>query len=559
MSEVTRNTVFNIRGNNPMPPIGETVVVTKAASATGGEVAKVEYNGESIGAISIANGNRNGVKILLPNTTALSRDDMAKMPATWTAKVVDKGTINHGQPKDAIAIEYVAPWNKTSGNRAPQQGDVTLTFKVQGATSQNPGKAKVIAALNQGDDAFLSMSIETKNGEEQVVMSLNGDKAGFIAPASAANESDYTMLLELLNSGVALEGKAFGQTATSYQVKILVSGKAAAQAAANAAKAANNSEKQRIVDEQICSQDLLERIETYCLDCGLTSKQVGKIFATYKKYPDAVQFRIVTQPQTMYKDTHGYIEEAVCSILAGQALVFSGEAGSGKNCAMETLAWIFQRPLYDFSINNQTDKYDLQGSKTIEAEETDAGNVIQKVSYQPELLLEALEVGGFYNTDELNFADAGITGILHSIADGRRYSEVAGYRRVVADPNFQLLATMNIAYAGTNELNAALDSRYDEIVFEMPDSIADILETACPYASKRDISTCDKIYKKILAANRDATLDMQVSSRNFIKALAKVEQGLSLKRALNMNLTNKLRDADYKKAMSELIEMNCPN
>lgn len=553
-----RNTVFDIR-NGSVAPIGATVEIRVEPSTAGKSLAFCYYNGNKIGAISVSEGGRNGVKITLPNTTVLTHDEIAKMPQTWMAKVVDEGSIFHGQPKQAIAIEYTAPWEKTTGNRAPQQGDVTLTFKVQGATSQNPGKAKVIAALNQGDDAYLNMSVETKNNEVQVVMNLNGEKAGFIAAASAANETDYTMLLELLNSGIELEGKAFGQTATSYQVKILVSGKAAAQAAANAAKAANNAAKQRIIDEQICSIDLLERIETYCLDCGLTSKQVGNIFATYKKYPDAVQFRIINQPSTLYKDTHGYIEEAVCSILSGQALLLSGEAGSGKNCAVETLAWIFQRPLYDFSINNQTDKYDLQGSKTIEAEETDAGNVVQKVAYQPELLLEAMEVGGFYNTDELNFADAGITGILHSIADGRRYSEVAGYRRVVADENFQLLATMNNGYAGTNELNQALDSRYDEIEFEMPDSIADILEVACPFASKKDISTCDKVFKKILAANRDATLDMQVSARNFIKALMKVNQGLALKRALKMNLTNKLRDADYKKAMNELIEMNCPN
>lgn len=554
-------TVFNVRTGSTAS-VGETVTMLVKTSGANTIIMECQNSkGDSLGAVSMVAGNKNGVQLLLPGTAALSKDDLNKLSVGWTttARVVDNGTIFHGQPKDAIAVEFALPWDKTTTNRAPQQGDVVLTFKVQGATSQNPGKAKVIAALNQGDDAYLNMSVETKNNEPQVVMNLKGERAGFIVAASATNESDYAMLLELLNSGVELEGKAFGQAATSYQVKIMVSGKAAAQAAANAAKAVNNAAKQRIIDEQICSIDLLERVETYCLDCGLTSKQVGNIFATYKKYPDKVQFRIVNQPDTLYQDTHGYIEEAVCSILAGQALLLSGEAGSGKNCAVETLAWIFQRPLYDFSINNQTDKYDLQGSKTIEAEETDAGNVIQKVTFQPELLLEAMEIGGFYNTDELNFADAGITGILHSIADGRRYSEVAGYRRVVADENFQLLATMNNGYAGTNELNQALDSRYDEIEFEMPESILCILETACPFASKKDMGICDKVYKKILAANHDATLDMQVSSRNFIKALLKVQQGLSLKRALNMNLTNKLRDADYKKAMRELIEMNCPN
>jgi midasin (ATPase involved in ribosome maturation) len=170
-----------------------------------------------------------------------------------------------------------------------------------------------------------------------------------------------------------------------------------------------------------------------------------------------------------------------------------------------------------------------------------------------------MEWGAMFNTDELNFADQGVTGILHAVADTRRALDIPGYRKIVAAPNFQLLATMNVDYAGTHQLNEALDSRYSEIVFDMPESIKDILERACPDAQKKDIEICDKIYKKILIANKENTMCMQVSARNFISALNKVAKGLSLKRALTMNLANKLRDNDYKKAMKEMLDMNCPN
>ena len=98
-----------------------------------------------------------------------------------------------------------------------------------------------------------------------------------------------------------------------------------------------------------------------------------------------------------------------------------------------------------------------------------------------------------------------------------------------------------------------------EIVFMLPDSILDILERACPDAEKKDMQICDKIYKKILLANADNTMCMQVSARNFINALEIAEMGLPLREALDMTLANKVRDADYKKAMEELTEMNCPN
>ena len=282
------------------------------------------------------------------------------------------------------------------------------------------------------------------------------------------------------------------------------------------------------------------------------------MFDTFQLYPEEAQVYMVAKPKTMYKDVHGYILEAIACILAGEPLLLSGDAGAGKNCFEENIAWIFQRPLLDVAINAQTDKYDLLGSKTITVEENDAGQPIQKVSFQVEHLARAMEWGGFFNTDELNFADPGVAGVLHSVADTRRALEIPGYGKVVAAKNFQLLATMNVDYAGTHELNPALDSRYTEIVFDMPESILEILEKACPFADKKSMQVCDKIYKKILVANNDRTLTVQVSARNFIKALNLANNGLSLKRALVMNLANKMRDEQYRKVISEFIDMTCP-
>lgn len=553
-------TVLNPRESISLPD-GTKVRCEIAASAIGKKIVKVfDMNGKELGGVSRASGAKgSGVQILLPNTEVLADDMIAKMPASWEATVCGRGQINHGMVKDGIAIEFVAPWEKgNSGKVNTQQGDIIVNANVQGASSRNPKKAVVIGMLNQGDNVILEAGIEVENNEEKIFVYLNKEKAGFLAPSSMSDE-DSALIMSALKRGEPLECKAFGQTTAAYKVKVLIPGQVAAAAAADAAKNANAAEKQRIVNDGIATADLLAQIEDYCLDCGLSPKLIGQVFATYTAYPAEAQVYMITQPKTLYKDVHGYIEEAVCCILANEPLVMSGEAGSGKNCAVETLAWIFQRPLLDVAINAQTDKYDLMGSKTIEVEETDSGIPVQKVSFQIEHLGRAMEWGAMFNTDELNFADQGVTGILHAVADTRRALDIPGYRKIVAAPNFQLLATMNVDYAGTHQLNEALDSRYSEIVFDMPESIKDILERACPDAQKKDIEICDKIYKKILIANKENTMCMQVSARNFISALNKVAKGLSLKRALTMNLANKLRDNDYKKAMKEMLDMNCPN
>ena len=87
-----------------------------------------------------------------------------------------------------------------------------------------------------------------------------------------------------------------------------------------------------------------------------------------------------------------------------------------------------------------------------------------------------------------------------------------------------------------------------------PTSIQEILEQACPFADKKSMQVCGKIYKEILVANHDGILEVQVSARDFIKTLTLADRGLPLKQALVMNLAHKTRDDYYRKIISEFIE-----
>ena len=140
---------------------------------------------------------------------------------------------------------------------------VTLSFKVCGSTIRNPGKVMVIQALEQGEDVFLTLNLETQNNNRRAVVNLDGERAGIITPASIVNTTDYDVLVELLHACVELEGKALNQTTTSYQVEIVVPKKAyqaAAKAAKAAAKVAAKTVEKRIINERICSKEQIDQL-----------------------------------------------------------------------------------------------------------------------------------------------------------------------------------------------------------------------------------------------------------------------------------------------------------
>ena len=186
-------------------------------------------------------------------------------------------------------------------------------------------------------------------------------------------------------------------------------------------------------------------IEKYCLSCGLPAEMVEAIRATYKDYPAEVQPYMVSKPKFLYKDKHGYIKQAVSCILAGKPLLLSGGPGTGKNCLIETLAWIFQRPLFSVVIDSDTSAYDV--------------TIRSKIA-----LTRAMELGTFFCTEELNQAQTGVSEALRRAASRHLY--IANFCDVEADKNFQLLATVT---TGGNDasLHENLMGVYTQIQMEV--------------------------------------------------------------------------------------------
>lgn len=300
-----------------------------------------------------------------------------------------------------------------------------------------------------------------------------------------------------------------------------------------------------------------KKIMSYLALNDIPTKYINKIISSYKEYPERYLERIPDFEDknfTPWKYTGkgpNLLKLAIVSIENGKNVRLVGGKGSGKNTLLSTLACVYQRPLFSQSANRDTDITHLFGDKTIDAVEVN-GQVSQRVEFEKGLLVEAMEVGGFYEFGEGNACRPEVTMALHSVLDTRREADVNGYKLVKAHEDFSFVLTMNVDYEGCNSLNQAFRDRFTTIAFPSPMSIANILKQACPRATARDIRICDKLYSDILARVDELQTDEIVTIRGYINALDLAED-LTLKEALQMCVAHNVSDDEI--IVQEILEI----
>lgn len=537
-------TVIHKKDSLDFIPKGSTILFEKDPSnGFDSNAIKASFEGKDIGYMS-ANPTTSAP------STSLNHEVYNQVGDRFEGKVVDYFPLSKKTTKYVLIVEI-----NTGASSSTSSSVETKNFKlkVKGSQTTYPKKMEVIDEIKKGNKVFLEVKLE----KGKIVVLKEGTLAGVIEEKELSTTSSLAEI-EVLKSILEtenLEAKVSKAEATSYFIDIAVSSDVLESATTMATKKAISGAKASLVAKGF-NEDTLTDIEEYLLANGFNGDDVQDIFATYKVYPKEVAWRIPSKPKTMFKDTFGALETGYTAIVNQFHLLCSGEKGTGKNVYVETFAYVFQRPLYSVAINRETDKYDLVGSKTIDVETTDDGTVENKVKFSPEVLLEAMEVGGILNVDEINFADPGVTGLLHSIGDDRRAIEVPGYKYVQADDNFVMMATMNLNYQGTNELNEALQDRFVDVIFPNNDSIFDILSDKCPSIKKADLQKADRVYSKMvsLVRDRDGQLDDNcITVRGFIQGCT-MSKRLGLKKGLEVCVANKIKDSEYRQNVLTIIE-----
>ncbi len=213
-------------------------------------------------------------------------------------------------------------------------------------------------------------------------------------------------------------------------------------------------------------------------------------------------------------------------------VLLEGEAGTGKNTAILTLARRTNRPVTRMNFGADTTVFDLVGEKDIVGGDT---------VYILGELAKAAVFGWIFVADEVNMAEGDITSHLHAICEesGRRRLNLRGTGRTLTDipaeqdwdpethlgryihPEFRFVGTANpLTYAGTSDMNDAFRSRFVVLPVEYlpPEEEADLLveETGVdPELAER----LTRVAEQLREAHRRDELETPISHRELLKTV----------------------------------------
>lgn len=449
----------------------------------------------------------------------------------------------NGKPSKAFVVELLKENQEEAKSQNKEQ---KLIFKLVGSKTMYPNKFRLVEEVKSGNTPLVKLFIK----EDKIVAEFEKALCGYIDNKKAEGLSDYEDIFSAVNSGengekIAKITKVVG-TSLIGEVTVNREELERVQNQKTLQEVLENIMKNGIATES----EIEERME-YLKACGVTEKQILGVFRSYKAYDDETAKRIPEKPKTLYQDGSGIVKRAIAYINMRRNLLFEGDRGVGKNVLIETLAWLYKRPLYEFSLNSQHDNNSLLGGKTIETDES--GRTV--MGFDKESIVEAAEVGGILVLDEFNTALSHVMSLLNSLLDDRRRLQVPGYKLVQADENFVAIATQNKDYQGTFENNEATIDRFVPIIFPKLEKLADVLMAKIPDISYDVIETCEKLFKGIRKCVEDGEIsERAITVRGFIDACLAVQMDIPLKEALIDNIANRSSDLDDRKTIQNMIE-----
>lgn len=239
-------------------------------------------------------------------------------------------------------------------------------------------------------------------------------------------------------------------------------------------------------------------------------------------------------------------EKSIAAILAGYNILLTGPKATGKNVLAENLARIFCRPIWNISMNINSDSSSLLGSDTFEQ-----GEVVMRKGP----VYRAAEEGGFAVFDEINMAKNDSLSVVYSALDYRRIIDVPGYDKINLHEATRFIGTMNYGYIGTKELNEALVSRF--LIIDMPTITDENLELIL----KSEFNLKEeyiKLFAQLFMDLQRKSLNAEISSkpidlRGLFSSIDTMKKGLDIKKSLEMGVVNKTFDQYEREIVQDVI------
>lgn len=428
--------------------------------------------------------------------------------------------------------------NQVSGGNSMNK---TLKFKLVGARVQYPNKARLIEDMRNG----LNPHVKLFHQDGKIVAEYEGGLAGYVEERNQTGVSDYNEIV------VSIVGE------TIAKITQIVTTNCMGEFTVNEEELAKGTQIRtlqsvclQLINDGLATREEIDERISYMEKYGVTQKQMLNVFSSYKSYPEEYVGLIPNPPETLYEDSSGIVKRTIGYINKQRNLLFEGDKGVGKNVLTETLAWLYKRPLMEFSINSQHDNTALLGGKTIEGDEN--GN--SKMGFDLEVTIKAGQHGCILVFDEFNTGLAHALSVFNSWLDDRRRITVPGYGVVKAHKNFIAIAPQNKDYQGTFENNEATADRFVPIVFPQLNKLKDVLLAKVPHVGMTVINKCDTLFTSIKKMVTDSQIsDKAITIRGFIDACLVLDEDIPLKDALIDNVANRCSDLDDRKKILNAI------
>jgi hypothetical protein len=151
--------------------------------------------------------------------------------------------------------------------------------------------------------------------------------------------------------------------------------------------------------------------------------------------------------------------------------------------------------------------------------------------------------------------------VLHGVLDYRRIIDVPGYDRIRVSDAARFIATMNYGYAGTRELNDALESRF--VVISMPfiseEGLARLIRRQFPALNESYAEQFRALFFDIRKKSDNGEIsEKPLDLRGLLDAIDLMHGGLEANLALDMGITNKSFDPFERKLVRDMIRARIP-
>lgn len=473
-----------------------------------------------------------------------------------------KGRIQSQLQHGRFAVEVDLSQFSEKQTTTQNAGRKEFELKVAGSVRDYKAKNAVIKAFRSGVkvQVVLTAGSEEDNGVELAYDGMLTDRRGNPAKAGVIRTNDVDelkALQELIEAVGEIKGVVTDAEDSSYTLSVVVD-----QSIVQAVEAGEpipdiENVKERLVNEGIRSAEVIDDVVEMLKHYGVDTQTIIDVLETFKDYGEYNSL-VPSKPKTQFIDENYFIFDSIAYVMekSRRGIRFVGPKGTGKNLLEEWLGYLMQRPLFDQPITIDTDKYELLGSKTADVVIDENGNGSTKIIFDPENLIKAMEVGGFINMDEVNMASAAVLALLNPVLDRRSYIDVSGYGRVVAHDNFMMFATMNEAYAGTQELNAATQDRFATLIFDANETIMPILDSHedTKDADKSDKNIANQLFEGMsrMIKGQDLSKDAE-TIRGFIAAVS-IAKRIGIRRGLIQNVVNNINDEDTRQQVRDFID-----